>query len=295
MYLPEHVILTALRKRYPLPEWCFAAKIPDAAGFAKSRTADAMAVNTWPSRGMETHGFECKGSRSDTLKELRSPDKAESSIRWCNRWWLVVTDPSFVKDGELPPTWGLMLVQRKDAEKPATLRVLVDAPQLRRIEAPSWEFLAVLMRKALEQNGVDEEERRSIERVARANERELVEKAAERRVQRANDDLQSLKESMAKFEEASGVRIDRWDAGRIGEAIKLVLTGGVQEKFDTCERLAQTAEGIAAEVRARVDQLRRAQAEENAKARALAEGKDINHYLPAAQQNVNGWIRAWPA
>lgn len=56
----------------------------------------------------EILGFEVKVSRSDWLSELKKPEKADSLARYCDRWYLVISDPKIVKDGELPPTWGLL-------------------------------------------------------------------------------------------------------------------------------------------------------------------------------------------
>lgn len=96
--------------------WIIAEKVRARAGFAgwgdrehgRLRTADALAIDTWISKGMELHGFEMKCSRSDWLTELRQPEKSEAFRRVCDRWWLVTSDPAIVKDGELPGGWGHM-------------------------------------------------------------------------------------------------------------------------------------------------------------------------------------------
>lgn len=53
-------------------------------------------------------GFEVKVSRSDWLTELRNPRKAEYWKRHCNRWYLVASDASIVRD-DLPEGWGLII------------------------------------------------------------------------------------------------------------------------------------------------------------------------------------------
>ena len=55
------------------------------------------------------HGHEVKVSRSDWLTELRDPEKAEAFRSYCDFWWLVVSEKSIVKVGELPIGWGLMV------------------------------------------------------------------------------------------------------------------------------------------------------------------------------------------
>ncbi len=53
---------------------------------------------------------EIKISRSDWLHELDQIDKAEWWFSHTHRWWLVVPDLTVAKPEELPPGWGLMVV-----------------------------------------------------------------------------------------------------------------------------------------------------------------------------------------
>ena len=91
------------------------------AGFDARRTCDYMALDLWPGgygakrTGPMLHGHEVKVSRSDWLTELRDPDKAEAFRRYCDYWWLVVSEASIVKVGELPTGWGLMVASGDSA------------------------------------------------------------------------------------------------------------------------------------------------------------------------------------
>lgn len=82
------------------------------AGFDAIRTADYVAMDLWPSKGLALHGHEVKVSRSDWLTELKHPEKADQFRRYMDYWWLVVSDPGIVR-GDLPLGWGLM-VRRDD-------------------------------------------------------------------------------------------------------------------------------------------------------------------------------------
>lgn len=78
-----------------------------------ARTCDYLAIDCWGNTGPvegrnPVHGFEIKSSRGDWLAELRDPTKAEAFKRYCDRWWLVVSDRRIVRDGELPEGWGLL-------------------------------------------------------------------------------------------------------------------------------------------------------------------------------------------
>ena len=98
-----------LRQRYQDEKgWALLENVKDATGHDGQRYADAMAFGLYPSRGMEIIGFELKISRSDWLRELKAPDKAEAVCRYCDKWYVVVGEKEIVKEGELPPTWGLM-------------------------------------------------------------------------------------------------------------------------------------------------------------------------------------------
>ncbi|NWL13288.1 hypothetical protein DM793_18650 [Paenarthrobacter nitroguajacolicus] len=86
--------------------------------------ADFIAIDKYSS-SQAMHGHEVKVSRGDWLTELRDLAKSERIKRYCNFWWLVVSDASIVKDGELPDGWGLIV---KAGEK---LRIKVQAAELR--------------------------------------------------------------------------------------------------------------------------------------------------------------------
>ena len=134
-------LIAALRERFPPPEWALFTEMINGTGFSKRRTADAVAMNTWPSRGLELWGFEIKRSRQDWKRELEDPAKAEVMASNCDRWYLVVDDEKIVQPGELPPAWGLM------APRGGKLAVKVEATKL---EPKEWSkpFIAALLRRA---------------------------------------------------------------------------------------------------------------------------------------------------
>ena len=139
----ERMMLDLVRERYTKdpgngPRYVVAEHVRNETGFGsfdldharatgKSttlRTADALAIDLWPSSGNVVHGFEVKVSRADWLAELRDPSKAEAFRRFCHHWWLVVPDASIVRD-DLPEGWGLLV-----AGKNGRLRAKVSAPRL---------------------------------------------------------------------------------------------------------------------------------------------------------------------
>lgn len=116
-------------------------------GFDARRVCDFMAQDLWPSQGLHFHGHEVKVSRSDWLRELADPSKAEEFRRYCDRWWLVVPDRRIVRD-DLPDGWGLMALDSSDR-----LRVVKSAPELEPLPM-SKTFRAALLRATAQTNAV---------------------------------------------------------------------------------------------------------------------------------------------
>lgn len=92
-------------------------------GYEAVSVADFVAIDKYATT-QAIVGHEVKVSRADWLTELRDLSKAERVKRFCNQWYLVVSDAAIVKDGELPEGWGLMV---KAGTK---LRTKVKAPKL---------------------------------------------------------------------------------------------------------------------------------------------------------------------
>lgn len=150
----ERQMLDALHERYSartqgnLQRYVCAEHVRSMSGFSGwsavdgprvMRTADFIAQDTWEAQGLHLHGHEVKVSRSDWLTELADPSKAEAIKRFCDRWWLVVSDRSIVRD-DLPDGWGLLAPGRD-----GRLRIFHRAPKLDPEPMPPT-FRASLMR-----------------------------------------------------------------------------------------------------------------------------------------------------
>ena len=134
-------VLEILAKEYPSPEMAFIEEFRGGTGWSNESRADAIAMHLWPSKGLELVGYEVKVSRSDWLRELKQPNKAQPIKCFCDRWYLIVPDSEIVKEGELPFDWGLRIVEN------GVVKTIVEAPQLypRQVDRP---FVASLMRRA---------------------------------------------------------------------------------------------------------------------------------------------------
>jgi hypothetical protein len=122
--LKAHDLFLRLQSSFSAPNYITLEEVRDATGFDGQRTADAMAISLYRSRGKALWGFEFKVSRSDWLHELKQPEKSESILRFCDYWALVVPNKDLVKVGELPPTWGMYVAQKN------RLKCVVPCPKL---------------------------------------------------------------------------------------------------------------------------------------------------------------------
>lgn len=247
-------VRTALRVRFAAPAFAMFEEVGNSTGFRTSRHADAVAIGIWPSRGYTIEGVEIKVSRSDWLSELKNPKKADEIAKYCDRWWVAVGDDSIVKEGELPPTWGLLVLR---GEK---LVQSTQAPMLKPEPAPRA-FLAAILRRAHE--GIQRQcTAAKAEGIAIGQASGPEEHAA--KLARKDEEIGYLKEAISTFEEKSGLKINRWEAGPVGEAVKelmaLRLYGANTSASAELEKVANWIEGSARRIREELERTKQAEA-----------------------------------
>jgi hypothetical protein len=127
----------------------------------------------------------------------------------CDFWWLAISDPSIVHEGELPANWGLLVL---DGEK------LKLAKQATKLEATPLDrtFVAALLRRAAEA-----QDRIRQEALSEGREKGLADapKRVDRDKSNAEADLETLRKSLAEFEDKSGIKIDQYGGAYIGEIV----------------------------------------------------------------------------
>ncbi len=210
----ECPILDRVEKRYSAPHWVFLREVRNGTGFQSTRSADALAIGLYHSRGQVVVGFEKKISRTDWLKELKRPDKAEAICQFCDQWYLVVPEMSIVGIDELPATWGLLVVNGKKLQTAKQAPTLTPKPLDRGM-------LAAIIERAIE----------AVVRPYLLSDREKNEgqwnEGFEQGKKSAEHELERLRELEAKvneFEEASGLQIGRWmDAKHVGATVNAVM------------------------------------------------------------------------
>lgn len=238
-------VYAALRARFAAPEWALFFEVSNGTGWHGKGYADAVAMNLYPSRGLEINGVEVKVSRSDWLRELRDPAKAETIFKFCDRWWLAVSDREIVKDGELPITWGLLVL------KGGKLVQAVAAPKLDALPVTK-QFFAALARRA---STASNDEIEAVVRQRLDAERARNKPYEQQRLERAQTELADLRKLVSEFERAADIKIKHWDHAtpKIGEAVRFVLEGGIRDMDGSlgimegnCERILKVIREVRA-------------------------------------------------
>lgn len=211
-------VIARLEKKYTPPSWAFFTEVKSSVGFG-NRRADGIAVAMWRSLGLEIMGFEVKASRADFLREIKNAGKSDEIFQYCNRWWLVVGDPSIIKDGELPPTWGLQVPHGTG------FKVAVKAPSLNPVPLTTW-FVAEILRRQFNSQKRPECLEQEFQRGFEAGKSSATDVNLKYEIQKA----EKLQKRVDDFEKSSGIQIDDWhDASDIGAAVKTVLEDGPEK------------------------------------------------------------------
>jgi hypothetical protein len=215
----ENKVFNMLSKVFPDGAFALLAQVRNGTGYTRgtTRTADAIAVSCWPSRGLHLSGIEIKVSLSDWRHELANAAKANDIAQYC-RYWYVAAPKGVVPIGEVPEKWGLIECDQKSIKivKPAV--ALEEKP----IDFP---LLAAILRNV----ATSTVPKHQIDRI-------IADKVKERTevIQNSCDREQARrKEMIEQFEAASGVKLSEWRASDIGQAVKDVLGG----KYTNCEAM----------------------------------------------------------
>lgn len=200
----------ALAAKYCSPHYITLFEVRDSTSFDSSRSADAITVSLYRSRGREITGFEIKKSRSDWLRELKQPDKAEEIGKFCDWFFLVTNDEAVAKVEEIPGPWGYMVLKGEKFKVVKKAERLTPAPIDRH-------FLCSLLystRKDAESSFSSRLEEAVQERLnSHASGLQYQYESAQKR-------SDTLEKQIEDFETASGLSIRWGNQAKIGEAVK---------------------------------------------------------------------------
>lgn len=271
-------IWTIIRKRFPANEYAVIQEVRDAAGFSASRSADGIAMCLWPSRGLAINGIEVKSHRSDWLRELKNPKKAEAIYKYCDYWYLVTADDKVAKLEEIPETWGWLYV------KGGKLYTGKEAPKLTPVTLDKG-FVSSMLRRACEGTVPIS----SIEdKISEAYERGKNSK--DYPAERLQKELDSLRANIDAFEQASGINLS-YRGARLGEIVKTILHGGVEKYERRVSDLFVTSQGITNELGRFMDELSARKSErENEQSIIDTERVKFATWLTNNPHAHNAWI-----
>jgi len=244
--LSEADLLTRLRERYSAPQYAFLSHVRNATGWSRTtRTADALAMSLWPSRGLHITGFEIKSSRHDWVRELENPQKADEIAGRVDFWVVVLGHADIIKAGELTPTWGLLVPGPRGTltcAKEPTLN-----PDAKEITRP---FLAAILRRTSETAASKVE----VAAAVKAQREKITQEIESRLTERAGGAVKKLADIEAKLDAfRAETGIQAWEIGAdLGKAMKLVHMqryeiNSLKRAGDEAARFAQAiAERVAA-------------------------------------------------
>lgn len=228
---------------FPAASYATMWEVADSTGAGAGRHADAVIASLWPSRGLTLEGIEIKVSRGDWLRELKNPEKAEPIFRFCD-YWTIVAAPGVVMDGELPPTWGLMV------PKANKLVRKVRSPRLepKQISRP---FLAALLRAGTKDavRASQESLRREFEK-GRVHEQDIHDRV----VRGLEAKIKETQQLILDFEKESGITLrGRYWGGRDPKAVGRVVNEVLEGKHKQDAEAVQQIRNLAAHIVEHID------------------------------------------
>lgn len=249
-------IITKLRAKYCAPSWAFFDEVKSEVGFGRQRI-DGLAVAMWQSLGLQIIGFEVKVDRGDWLRELKNGGKSDGIYKYCDNWFLVVSDEAIVKDGELPPTWGMMVLKGNGFTYKVKATKLEPIPLNRA-------FVAEILRHSVNMPASDKER-------AEYQRGFLDGKNSVRPDDVKLNEYEMLKKRLETFEAVSGLKIEYWTQTReLAEAVKLFMHAPTISRYKTdLKNLLGQAQQCEAQIK-----------------RALESQERINFGQPKEKENV---------
>lgn len=227
----------AMKARYDAPGWALFYEVGNGTGWHKNRSADAVAMSLYPSRGLDLYGHEFKANRGDWLNELKNPDKAEEIASYCDYWYIVDTNSgNAVKEEEVPSAWGLIVWNGK------TLRAVKKAEKLKP-RPLDRSFLAGLLRASCKMADAAERKTKDKAWIKDINKKSYDEgfqdgkEITEREMLHHKKQAEDVQAMIGRFEESSGIKLHTYNWGQIAETIRAMQrisdTRGIDSLVET--------------------------------------------------------------
>jgi hypothetical protein len=222
---------------YKLPHFWFMPELRNGTGWSADRTADALVLGLYKSKGRDLIGFEVKASRQDWQREMKDPNKSAAFADYCDYWYLVANH-DVAKPEELPANWGLMLPTLRGKLKVAKMAALIAAKPidrgiLCRIIQDTRNRTIAETRKEV---GADDLQEKIRKESAAAFERGRESNRAEAETQKhlAERNLKIIED----FERRSGIRLDSYGCfPELADTLRAIHEGdaGIKREIDRLE------------------------------------------------------------
>jgi len=212
IFLTADQLETAVRKLFAGNSYTVLSQVRNGTGFSKQpRTADMLAISTWPSRGLYVAGIEIKVNKYDLQRELANAKKADEIARYCRLWYVAI--PEGLDDNLIiPDAWGVITVNAK--LKARIVRSFTLKP------VPMDDLLVCSILRNFAESHVNKSE---VDDRVKIGIEERVKHLDSVRTHR----LKNLEDGIQKFKEHSGIDLMNYgsfsyDTENIGAAIKLL-------------------------------------------------------------------------
>lgn len=236
----ESSLIDCIHNTYPYdamrPRFIVAIQVRNAAGFNAYRTLDAIVLDTWPSTGLEFFGWEIKTNKADLRRELQNPQKFTDFSKHLD--YFSILAPKGVADLKLlPPKWGLYLPtddgKIRARRKPLPLHDGIVPRETSRTFVAA--FVRALVTRSLSNEAKVAEYNRGKE--SGKQDAKWAREEAERQVR-------ELTGAIEEFESLSGVRISKYRSRQIGEAVGLIMDGGLERRLRYIGNIRQLSEKL---------------------------------------------------
>lgn len=221
-------VIEALHSRYPDGKYLKILEAPQDSQ-RQGRKIDMLVINKWQSRGLMREAIEIKVSVSDFRTELENPAKADFWWKHCTLFW--VAAPLHIAQkirDEIPETWGLIAINGSKCR--TLIKATAHTP-----EPLSWSTSVGVMRALDDVSGAGLDRAYwEGHRIAKTEaEAKIGTESRDSQVLSLQRSLEQIKSRVAEFEERSGLKIDEYGSGDVGEAVHLlnrVMIGSYKER-----------------------------------------------------------------